>query len=157
MPPARPNPGSNTVARRRTKLTSEINVVPYIDVMLVLLVIFMIATPVLTQGIKIDLPEVDAPVTDPQELVDPLIVTVDADGSYFINLGSNDGDRLVTRAAVAEYVEKIMRNRADTPIFVRGAATADYGEVLAILSLIQRAGAPSVNLITIPPPSSLDT
>lgn len=143
--------------RRRAKLASEINVVPYIDVMLVLLVIFMIATPALTQGIKIDLPEVDAPPVDQQELVDPLIVTVAADGSYFINLGSNDGDRLVTREAVAEYIEKIMRNRADIPIFVRGAATADYGKVLGILSLIQRAGAPYVNLITIPPSSPLDT
>lgn len=139
------------MARRRSKMLSDINVVPYIDVMLVLLVIFMIASPVLTQGVKIDLPKINAPPVAPQELEDPLIVTVDAQGAYFVNLGDEDEGRQLKRDALVDYVQKILKNRGDIPVFVRGDTLAAYGEVLDLLALIQSAGAGYVNLLTLPP------
>ena len=138
-------------SRRRAKIVAEINVVPYIDVMLVLLVIFMITAPVLTQGIRVDLPKVNAPPVPPKELVEPLIVTVNLAGDYFINLGQGEEIRPIGRDELAGYVTKVMNNRDDVPVFVRGATGADYGKVLDVLALIQRAGAPFVNLVTAPP------
>lgn len=137
--------------RQRTKMVAEINVVPYIDVMLVLLIIFMVASPSLTQGVKVELPEINAPPVDQKDLADPLVVTVDADGSFFANLGDEASDRMISRDSLAEYVLKIVRTREDTPVFVRGSAKVEYGQVLDILALIQEAGVSGVSLITTPP------
>lgn len=137
--------------RRRAQMVAEINVVPYIDVMLVLLVIFMITAPVLTQGIRVDLPKVNAPPVPPQELAEPLIVTVNSEGDYFINLGQDEEIRPIGRDELADYVTKVMNSRDDVPVFVRGAAGVDYGKVLDVLALVQRAGASFVNLVTAPP------
>ncbi|WP_428605637.1 protein TolR [Sedimenticola sp.] len=125
---------------------AEINVVPYIDVMLVLLVIFMITAPLLTQGVKVDLPQADAEPL-PAEVDDPVVVSVNSRGEMFIDVGEGkdqpvDPDTLVTRvAAVLAYKPK-------TPIMVKGDRNVDYGRVVEAMVLVQRAGAPNVGLIT---------
>ena len=125
---------------------AEINVVPYIDVMLVLLVIFMITAPLLTQGVKVDLPQADAePLSTEAE--DPVVVSVDVDGALYLDVGEGknepiDADTLVTRiAAVLKYKPK-------TPIMVKGDRDVAYQKVINAMVLIQSAGVPNVGLIT---------
>lgn len=128
---------------RRKKLMSEINVVPYIDVMLVLLVIFMITAPLLSQGVKVDLPQASANVVDVKD-TETLVVTVDRKGQYFLD------DRKIAPAALRKKVAVTMRLRPKTPILVRGDRRVPYGEVVKAMALLQDAGAPSVGLVTQP-------
>ena len=132
--------------KKRRRPMAEINVVPYIDVMLVLLVIFMITAPLLTQGVKVDLPQADSEPL-PSEVDDPVVVSVNNQGEMFIDVGEGkdqpvDADTLITRiAAVIAYKPK-------TPIMVKGDRNVDYGRVVEAMVLIQRAGVPNVGLIT---------
>ena len=127
---------------------SEINVVPYIDVMLVMLVIFMITAPLLNQGVDVELPQADAePMSGDQQ--DPLVLTVDAEGRYFLNIGGDpeqaiDAETLVLRSAA------VLRRRPKIAVLVRGDAQVDYGLVVAAMTLLQEAGASRVGLITEP-------
>lgn len=139
--------------RQRTRKLpiAEMNVVPYIDVMLVLLVIFMITAPLLAQGVKVDLPQLASEPIEPEQL-EPLVVTVDARGDYFLSVGegrdnSIDADTLVAR------VGAVLRNQPTTPVMVRGDKSTNYGQVVALMSLLQGAGAPSVGLVTESPPA----
>ena len=131
----------------RRKPISEINVVPYIDVMLVLLVIFMATAPLLTQGVVVDLPQAPSePIDDSQD--DPLVVSMRSDGAIFMNLGMQDADdegSRVTVFSLEEQAGKILRARADVPVYIKADHSLDYGKVL------QKAGAKSVGLITDPP------
>jgi len=128
---------------------SDINVVPYIDVMLVLLVIFMITAPLLTQGVDVDLPEADAePLESPQS--EPLVVTVDASGALFIDVGENS-DQPVDPTTLQLRVAAVLRNKPQTQVLVRGDSRVAYGRVVEAMVLIQAAGAPGVGLITQPP------
>ncbi|MBI3545312.1 MAG: protein TolR [Gammaproteobacteria bacterium] len=123
---------------------SEINVVPYIDVMLVLLVIFMITAPLLSQGVKVDLPQAAArPVDSPDN--ETLVVTIDREGKYFLD------DRRISSDELSRKVEKILRLRPQTPVLIRGDRQSNYGEVVKAMTLLQAAGAPSVGLLTEPP------
>lgn len=138
------------MARQRIKKKpmGEINVVPYIDVMLVMLVIFMITAPLLNQGVDVELPQADAEPMDEQQQ-EPLVLSVDAEGRYFLNVGGDpetpiDADTLVLRAAA------VLRQRPKTPVLVRGDAHVDYGRVVAAMALLQQAGAPKVGLVTEP-------
>ncbi len=132
--------------RIRRKPMSEINVVPYIDVMLVLLVIFMITAPLLTQGIAVELPQADAgPVNG--ETDEPLVVTVTADGDYYLSVGDKPDDPIDHQLLVTK-VAAVLRHRPKTPIMVRGDAQVEYGKVVVAMALLQKAGAPSVGLIT---------
>ena len=127
--------------RRRKKLMAEINVVPYIDVMLVLLVIFMITAPLLTQGVKVDLPQANAnPVNNPDQ--ETIVVTVDRQGKYFLDEREITADALVTKVAA------ILRLRPQTPVLIRGDRNVAYNEVVKAMVLLQAAGAPSVGLVT---------
>ena len=127
---------------------SEINVVPYIDVMLVMLVIFMITAPLLNQGVDVDLPQADGePMDDTQQ--DPVVLTVDAQGRYFLNVGGDpeqeiDAETLLLRTAA------VLRQRPRTAVLVRGDSSVDYGLVVAAMSLLQQAGASKVGLVTEP-------
>ncbi|MDP6376903.1 MAG: protein TolR [Pseudomonadales bacterium] len=137
----------------RRKPISEINVVPYIDVMLVLLVIFMATAPLLTQGVLVDLPNAPSePITDTED--DPLVVSIRADGAIFVNLGVKNADDEGTRVTVyslEDQVAKILRARADVPVYVKADKTLDYGRVIVVMTVLQKAGAASVGLITDPP------
>lgn len=127
--------------RKRKRLMSEINVVPYIDVMLVLLVIFMITAPLLTQGVKVDLPQAAAKPVDTTDR-ETLIVTVDREGRYYLD------DRRVTSEELKRKVQGILRARPQTPVMIRGDRNVAYGQVVKAMTLLQAAGAPSVGLIT---------
>jgi biopolymer transport protein TolR len=135
--------------RVRKKPMAEINVVPYIDVMLVMLVIFMVTAPLLTQGVKVDLPAAAAePIESDQQ--EPLVVTVDAGGNLYLNIGDTpeqaiDGETLMQR------VSAIMRRRHDRTVLVRGDHAVDYGSVMSAMVLLQQAGVPNVGLVTDPP------
>ena len=134
--------------RNRKRPMSEINVVPYIDVMLVMLVIFMITAPLLNQGVDVDLPQAEAePMDDNQQ--DPVVLTVDAQGRYFLNVGGDpeqeiDAETLLLRTAA------VLRQRPKTAVLVRGDSSVDYGLVVAAMSLLQQAGAAKVGLVTEP-------
>lgn len=137
---------------RTKRPMADINVVPYIDVMLVLLVIFMITAPLLQQGVEVDLPQVSAEPVD-QKDKEPLVLTVDKGGQYFLNIGDGqdqgiDAETLVTR------VSAVLRQQPGTPVMVRGDREVPYGAVVTAMALLQSAGAPSVGLLTEPPPSS---
>ncbi|WP_299580013.1 protein TolR [uncultured Microbulbifer sp.] len=133
----------------KKKLVSEINVVPYIDVMLVLLIVFMVTAPLLMQGVKVDLPNApSAPMEDTDE--EPLIISVRADGTYYLNLGT---DEQVAKplAEIKETVAKVLRQKPKTPVLVWGDTEARYGLIVNAMTELQQAGAPSVGLVTEPP------
>jgi biopolymer transport protein TolR len=125
----------------RRKRIAEINVVPYIDVMLVLLVIFMITAPLLTPGVKVDLPQAAASTMDNPDR-ETLVVTVDRRGKLFLD------DREIGAAALQAKVAAILRARPQTPVLVRGDRQAAYNDVMQAMVLLQAAGAPSVGLVT---------
>ncbi len=125
---------------------AEINVVPYIDVMLVLLVIFMITAPLLTQGVKVDLPLADAEPLPP-EADDPVVVSVNAKGEMFIDIGEGKNDPVEPEVLMTR-VRAVLKYRPKTPIMVRGDRSVDYGRVVEAMVMIQQAGAPNVGLIT---------
>ncbi len=136
----------------RRKPMADINVVPYIDVMLVLLVIFMATAPLLTQGVLVDLPDAPSePISEQQD--DPFVVSVQADGAIFVNLGLKDEDdkgRRVTEFSLADQAAKVISARPDIPVYVRADHSLDYGRVVRIMTVLQGAGAKSVGLITDP-------
>ena len=135
--------------RTRKKPMSEINVVPYIDVMLVLLVIFMVTTPLLTQGVAVELPQASSqPVEDKNK--EPLIVTVDLNGDYYVSIG-DDQDKPINHDQLVQRIAAVMQYKPGTPVLVRGDSKVAYGKVVVAMSLIQKAGAPSVGLLTEPP------
>ena len=131
---------------RRKRLMSEINVGPYIDVMLVLLVIFMITAPLLTEGVKVNLPQAEAKPVEQSES-EPLIVAVDAEGQFYIQFGE-DQDKPVDGVTLVTRVSAVMRHRPNVQILVRGDESVPYGDVVYVMSLLQRAGAPAVGLLT---------
>jgi len=134
--------------RQRKKPMAEINVVPYIDVMLVLLIIFMITAPMLTQGVKVDLPTAAAnPVEPPDDNTEPLVVSVDAQGLYYIAVGDKQ-DQPVDVSTLSTKVSAVLRRNPKTPVMVKGDAAANYGQVVTLMTHLQKAGAPSVGLIT---------
>ena len=128
-------------ARHRRKPMAEINVVPYIDVMLVLLVIFMVTAPLLTPGVKVDLPQAAASAVDNPDR-ETLVVTVDRRGKLFLD------EREIGAAALQTKVAAILRVRPQTPVLIRGDRQAAYNDVVQTMVLLQAAGAPSVGLVT---------
>ena len=132
---------------KRRKLKSEINVVPYIDVMVVLLIIFMVTAPLLSLSVDVDLPRSSARAVDSRK--DPVIVTVDAEGRYFLTVqggkaeplgGEELGGRLAAFAA----------QNPDVPVFVAAPGTVDYQKVMDTMALVQAAGVPKVSLMSQP-------
>jgi biopolymer transport protein TolR len=141
-------PSSN---RRGRRLMAEINVVPYIDVMLVLLIIFMITAPLLTQGIKVELPKAGAEPL-PEDLMrehQPLILSVDAGGNFYLNIGK-DEETPIDEGSVVERVSTVLRREPKTPVLVKADQSVPYGQVVAGMVLLQEAGAEKVGFITDP-------
>ena len=141
----------------RRKPMSEINVVPYIDVMLVLLVIFMVTAPLTTQGVEVDLPSADSEALSDDD--EPLVVTVNANGEIFVNTGMPRPGAEGTRATIyslLDQAERILEVRPELPVYIRGDKGVPYGEVVRVMSVLQQAGAASVGLIT-DPVASLET
>ncbi len=134
-----------TTQRRRRRPIAEINVVPYIDVMLVLLVIFMITAPLLTQGVKVELPQADAEPL-PAEADDPVIVSINAAGELFIDIGEGK-DQPIAPEMLVTRIAAVLKHKPRTPIMVKGDRHVDYGRVMQAMVLIQAGGAPNVGLI----------
>ena len=138
---------SRRIKRRRPM--SEINVVPYIDVMLVLLVIFMVTAPLMTQGIKVDLPEAASGPLEVDDDEPMLVVSVKADGTYYVNLGEEEEP--VPLSEIGEKAGKILQANPDIKVLVEGDKTLQYGVIVNLMHVLQEAGAASVGLITEPP------
>jgi biopolymer transport protein TolR len=131
---------------RRRRMLAEINVVPYIDVMLVLLVIFMVTAPMLMQGVEVELPKADSAPVEDQD-AEPLIVSIDSKGQLFLNLGANEKQALEL-ATVRQRVGAVLRRTPDKPVLVWGDQRVAYGDVVIVMTALQEAGAPSVGLVT---------
>ena len=139
--------GMGMMPQQRRRPMSEINVVPYIDVMLVLLVIFMVTAPMLTQGVKVDLPETTSDPIQQDKDVESITVSVDANGAYYLEVGARGGDPM-SLDEVTDQVAKILSQRANSEIMVRGDEFVDYGVVVRLMAALQAAGASGVGLIT---------
>ena len=135
--------------RRKHRPMAEINVVPYIDVMLVLLVIFMVTAPLLMQGVKVELPPANSDPVENQD-PEPLIVSINERGELFLNLGA-DQKQVLSLATVRDRVGAVMRRNPEKPVMVWGDRNVPYGEVVILMAALQEAGAPSVGLVTEPP------
>lgn len=134
---------------QKRKLMGEINVVPYIDVMLVLLVIFMVTAPMLTQGIEVNLPKASSePIKDIANH-QPLVLSVDAEGNLYLNVG-DDEDQPTTGKEVVARVGAVLRNRPDTPILVKADRAVPYGNVVGAMVLLQKGGAQNIGFVTDP-------
>ena len=135
-------------AKRGRRLIGEINVVPYIDVMLVLLIIFMVTAPLLTQGVQVELPKAGAaPLPDPKR--EPLLVSIDRAGRVFINAGE-DRSRPVDEATLTQRVRVVMGRDSETPVLLKADQAIAYGRVMRTMVLLQQAGAPRVGFVTDP-------
>ncbi len=126
---------------------SDINVVPYIDVMLVLLIIFMVTAPMLTQGIKVDLPIVDSSPVNDLATNPPLIISVDANRAYYLETGDSASTPMEL-AQITERVTSAMNANPKTQVLVRGDRHVEYGVVVDLMAALQRAGAGGVGLVT---------
>ena len=135
--------------RIKKRPMSEIYVVPYIDVMLVLLIIFMVTAPLLSQGVKVDLPQAPSSPLPPNEK-EPVIVNVDKNGNYFINYGE-DQDKPVAADVLLNRVSALLKYQPGIPVLIGGDTNVAYGHVVQVMTLLQQAGAPSVGMITDPP------
>ncbi len=133
--------------RGKRRLASEINVVPYIDVMLVLLIIFMVTAPLLTTGVEVDLPQAPAQTIDFGEENQPIVLSVTSDGSLYLNVGS-DPDQALSPDEVTATAAKVIQARPDAPVAVRGDGAGSYGNVVRGMVMLQKAGAQQVGLLT---------
>jgi biopolymer transport protein TolR len=129
---------------RGRKMMGEINVVPYIDVMLVLLIIFMVTAPMLSAGIQVDLPKAAAEPLPPD--LEPLVLSIDAEGAMYLNIGDSkapqDADRIL------EVVSAALRREPERPVLVKADRTVEYGRVVEGMALLQQAGAQKVGFAT---------
>ena len=137
------------VRYRHQRLIADINIVPYIDVMLVLLIIFMITAPLLSEGVKIDLPQANAKNLTISDGEKPVVVTVDATGAYYLNYNADSETPLDTQSLLTQ-VSALMRYRPSLSVVVRGDRKVEYGQVVSLMALLQRAGVPTVGLMTKP-------
>ena len=127
-------------ARGRARLMSDINVTPMVDIMLVLLIVFMVAAPLLTVGVPVDLPQSRAPAITEQK--EPLVITVNAEGKLFLQNSPVADDELVPR------LQAITKNNPQTDIYVRGDRAINYGRVMEVMGMVSAAGFAKVSLIT---------
>ena len=131
------------------KLMGEINVVPYIDVMLVLLIIFMVTAPLLTQGVKVELPKAGAEPIETVEDTTPLVLSVDAAGNLYLDAG-DDEEAPLGAEEIVNRVGIIIRNNPETPVLVKADRAVPYGNVVGAMVLLQRGGAERVGFVTDP-------
>lgn len=136
------------MASSKRRLSSDINVVPYIDVMLVLLVIFMVTAPMLTQGVKVELPAANAKPLDTKK-DEPLIVTIKNDGSLYLNVGE-EKEAAKPLKDIQDSVRKIVASKPDTIVLVWGDHRVSYGKVVALMTQLEQAGVAQVGLVTEP-------
>lgn len=132
--------------RIRRKRMSEINVVPYIDVMLVLLVIFMVTAPLLTQGIKVELPQTGSQNIESQGQ-EPLVVSVDQQGRFYFNIGDKPDQSLDAKKLMLR-VKAVLRHREDSTVYVKADRNVAYGEVVQVMALLKQSGVEHIGMVT---------
>lgn len=138
---------------RRNRSKADINVVPYIDVMLVLLVIFMISAPLLNQSVEVDLPasnnanEVTPPTDDAGEFIPPMVVTIDKDGLYYHSYASND-TLPVTAEQLTTLTQTALTEKPSVEVYLRADKAVNYGSVMTVMDVLKNAGAKNVGFMT---------
>ena len=132
---------------KKHRFAAEINVVPYIDVMLVLLVIFMVTAPLLTQGVKVNLPKADSELIDVD--IEPIVVSIDKSSQLFINLGA-EKKQSRSIAEIAELVRKVLKSKPETPVLIWADESISYGHMIKLMGQLQAAGITQVGLVTEP-------
>ncbi len=134
----------------KRRLMGEINVVPYIDVMLVLLIIFMVTAPLLSQGIKVELPDAGAePLDAEMQEMDPLILSVDAAGNFYLNIG-DDEESPREPGQIVRLAEVVLGKKPNVPVLVKADESVEYGRVISGMVLLQKAGARKIGFLTDP-------
>ncbi|ASJ97199.1 MULTISPECIES: protein TolR [Shewanella] len=133
--------------RKRRRPVAEINVVPYIDVMLVLLIIFMVTAPIVTQGVKVDLPQGEAESL-PADSKPPVVASIDADGDYYLDIGSTSNKEVLDLEEIAVRVSAIVQLEPERPVVVKADRSIPYERVIQLMVTLQKAGVPSVGLMT---------
>lgn len=136
----------------KRKLLAEIDVIPYVDVMLVLLVIFMITAPLLSQGVKVDLPKAEAKALT-KDQKQPIILSIDEKGQYYLNTTKHPDKPIRARAVlhrVAAEIQIAKRTGKERYVYVRGDKKVDYGKIVRAMVILQKAGADNVGLMTEP-------
>jgi biopolymer transport protein TolR len=133
--------------RRHRRVMAEMNVVPYIDVMLVLLVIFMVTAPIMQTGVKVDAPDAQAEPLDANNQQEPLTIAVDAEGHFFLDDGSE-----VPADSITSYVSSQLDAKAERPIYVRADSTVEYRHLMNAMVAVQKAGAKKIGLMADPAP-----
>ena len=140
-----------TIVRKKRKPMGEINVVPFIDVMLVLLVVFMVTAPLLNQGIEVELPEANNEPLAIDENLETLVVSLTAEGDYFISVGATGEDRQpVTLETLGQQVGIIISANSDIQVLVEGDTQAGWGAMVNLITTLQAAGVANPNFITQP-------
>ncbi len=140
-------------SRSRPNVNADINIVPYIDVMLVLLVIFMMTTPIIEQGVEIDLPQTDANIVEYTK-DQPTVITIDKQGDYYINSledataeMTEEGEKVSINIAVNRVIARL-QIWPEMKVFVRGDKNVDYGSVVELMALLQQNGVDKVGIVT---------
>ena len=131
--------------RKRLRPVAEINVVPYIDVMLVLLIIFMVTAPLLMQGVEVELPKAEAQAVESDDS-DPLIASIKANGELFLNVGG-DESTAISPEVLQRRVGAVLRANPNKPVLVWGDQAVAYGDVVSLMVMLQAAGATNVGLV----------
>ncbi len=139
------------IVRKKRKPMSDINVVPYIDVMLVLLIVFMVTAPLMNQGIEVDLPQANNEALDIDENLETLVVSITSNGEYFLSLGATGEDRQsIALETIGVQVGQIMSANPSIQVLIEGDASADWGAMINLITILQRAGVTNPNFITQP-------
>lgn len=133
--------------RKKRRQVAEINVVPYIDVMLVLLIIFMATAPLITHGVKVDLPKMEQSEIVESKEAPPIIVSIDAEGNYYTSVGV-DPEAPMEAVDIAAQVKLALDKDPKTPVMLKGDGKVSYQDVLLLMDFLKRAGVPSVGLMT---------
>ena len=133
----------------RRKPMSEINVVPYIDVTLVLLIIFMITTPMLQTGVEVDLPRAESAMVEQKEGEPPIVISIKEQGEYYINTDGQN-DELIEPEVINDRVAAVLSNKPGTQVLISADKSVDYGTVVTVMAALKNAGVPTVGLMTKP-------
>ena len=133
--------------RKKRRPVAEINVVPYIDVMLVLLIIFMATAPLITHGVKVDLPKMSESDLVETKEAPPIIASIDAEGRYYVSVGT-DPEAPMDAVEVAAVIKLKLQQNPETPVLIKGSGRVSYQEVLLLMDFLKNAGVPSVGLMT---------
>jgi biopolymer transport protein TolR len=136
------------IVRKKRRMVAEINVVPYIDVMLVLLIIFMVTTPIITQGVKVELPKAKAePLEQMKDNKTPILATIDESGLYYFEKDGVQKGPFNAQALQTEVMDTL-KIEPGTQVIIKAAGRVDYSSVIQLLNMMKEAGAPAVGLMT---------